>query len=878
MRLLSAHILTLAALNQLPGLPAFSQDHEGSYIANAELNITSGEHYNPKEEKELSEPSTEAGKTASEGSVAVEKSKLDYKQAEINSRNNSINEQTKTEKDEENSYNTNLQSEGTNSSATKEKQKQDGAKLEEEDLVIDDIDNKENDGTNDQEQANTIENEQPEELNSFPDDFLRITVTGTRTPRKQFEVPATVSIFNFQDIEENSILNLRELFQYEPGISVRNNVRYGLQDVNIRGIEGNRILYRQDGVRLPERFQFGPLRVSRGEWVDFLTVSQVEVLRGPASSLYGSDALGGVINFTSLRPDDLLEGDETLGFDIPLIYSGANSGFAEAFRMAGRFDEGIALVMAVTREDGKETDVLAEDSMIDPQLRFGQGVYGNLVHSFNDYSELSLIVERSKKKVETTFAEDNLAKGFYGFSTSSFEEDITFETWRSVLTFEYDNPEDPGWLQYTLARLYYDSSTQKDHNEEYRQANFIPFFRDTNNKFINQISGGELQLRNDFSTGDVSHKLTYGFDLSSTFNSRTRDRIITNLNSGQQSNRSAASTFPTKDFPDSRTTRLGIYAQDEIRYLNWEVIAGIRYDDYELSTLPDETYEKKGAVSAGLKSTSISPKLSLLYNFTDELAVYGSYARGFRAPLYSEINNGFTNIVGNIKYKTLTNPDLEPETSNSYEIGLRARLPQLNIGLTGFYNDYDNFILPFSYAGIGCLEEVDVCPVNSLVSLYQSQNLRTAEIYGFEFGSEFRLKENGEGFSLLASMGLTYGNDLGEGVPLESVDPFKTIVGLRYRAPDRKWEVELIGTYVGVARIEEKEFQQIYLPDAYTQLDLKGIYKLSENLSLNAGIYNLLNTRYFIYSDTRYLNAEDPNVNRYSQPGTYIRGGIVLKY
>ncbi|HJN35598.1 MAG TPA: TonB-dependent hemoglobin/transferrin/lactoferrin family receptor [Prochlorococcaceae cyanobacterium Fu_MAG_50] len=719
---------------------------------------------------------------------------------------------------------------------------------------------------------------QPEAINSFPDDFLRITVTGTRTPRKRFEVPATISIFTLQDIEDNSILNLRDLFQYEPGISVRNNVRYGLQDVNIRGIEGNRILYRQDGVRLPERFQFGPLRVSRGEWVDFLTVSRVEVLRGPASSLYGSDALGGVINFTSLRPDDLLEGDESLAFDIPLIFSSANYGFAEAFRMAGRFDERLSVVMAVTREDGKQTNVLADDSMIDPQLRSGQGVYGNLVHSFNDYSELSLIVERSKKKVETKFAPDNLAKGDYGFSTSSFEEDITFETWRSVLTFEYDNPDDPGWLQYALARLYYDSSSQKDHNEEFRKSNYFPMFRDTHNEFINQISGGELQLRNDFGTGDATHQLTYGIDLSSTFNSRTRDRLVTNLIFAQSSNRSAASTFPTKDFPDSRTRRLGLYLQDEVTYLNWELIAGIRYDDYNLTTLPDEIYEKNGSASADIQSNSLSPKLSLLYNFTDEFAAYGSYARGFRAPLYSEINNGFTNIVGSIKYKTLSNPDLQPETSNSYEIGLRARFPQLKIGLTGFYNDYDNFILPFSFAGIGCLEDVDICPANSLVSLYQSQNLRTAEIYGFELGSEIRLQENGEGFSLLASLGLTYGNDLGEGEPLESVDPFKTVVGLRYRAPDKKWEVELIGTYVGVARIEKNEFQQIYLPDAYTQLDLKGLYNINENLSLNAGIYNLLNTRYFIYSDTRYLNAEDPNINRYSQPGTYIRGGVVFKF
>ena len=138
------------------------------------------------------------------------------------------------------------------------------------------------------------------------EDVLRITVTGTRTPRAVNDLPATVTVFELEDIEFYQSQDLRDLLRYEPGVSVRNNLRYGLQDVNIRGIEGNRVLFQLDNIRLPERFEFGPFNVGRGDYVDLATVQAVEVLRGPASTLYGSDALGGVVSFRSLEAEDLL--------------------------------------------------------------------------------------------------------------------------------------------------------------------------------------------------------------------------------------------------------------------------------------------------------------------------------------------------------------------------------------------------------------------------------------------------------------------------------------------------------------------------------------------------------------------------------------------
>ncbi|MEB3338309.1 MAG: TonB-dependent receptor plug domain-containing protein, partial [Leptolyngbyaceae bacterium] len=138
-------------------------------------------------------------------------------------------------------------------------------------------------------------------------DELEITVIGTRTPRLTRLTPGSISVTTAQDIDELLVQDLRDLFRYQPNISVGNNRRYGLQDINIRGLGGNRVLILNDGIRLPTQFQFGPTTSIGRDYVDLETLQQVEVIRGPASALYGSDALGGVVTFRTVDPSDFLD-------------------------------------------------------------------------------------------------------------------------------------------------------------------------------------------------------------------------------------------------------------------------------------------------------------------------------------------------------------------------------------------------------------------------------------------------------------------------------------------------------------------------------------------------------------------------------------------
>ena len=144
-----------------------------------------------------------------------------------------------------------------------------------------------------------------------------VVVTGSRSARANEDVPATVTVITGEDIENKRIEDIRDLVREEPAVTVRRQParftaagagtgRDGNAGFNIRGIDGNRVLVQVDGIRIPGAFSFGATNMGRGDYLDVSAVSRVEILRGPASALYGSDGLAGAVSFFTRDPSDLL--------------------------------------------------------------------------------------------------------------------------------------------------------------------------------------------------------------------------------------------------------------------------------------------------------------------------------------------------------------------------------------------------------------------------------------------------------------------------------------------------------------------------------------------------------------------------------------------
>ncbi len=136
-----------------------------------------------------------------------------------------------------------------------------------------------------------------------------IVVTATRMPRDLADVAGTVSIVEREQLQRDLVFDLRDLERSVPGLQVESGgSRFGTSGFRIRGIGGNRVSTLLDGVPLVERFSIGNYSDSGRDLLNLGLISRIEVLRGPASTLYGSKAIGGVVAFSTLDLRDVLDG------------------------------------------------------------------------------------------------------------------------------------------------------------------------------------------------------------------------------------------------------------------------------------------------------------------------------------------------------------------------------------------------------------------------------------------------------------------------------------------------------------------------------------------------------------------------------------------
>jgi hemoglobin/transferrin/lactoferrin receptor protein len=704
----------------------------------------------------------------------------------------------------------------------------------------------------------------------------QVTVTGTRTERTLADSPASITVIDRERLRRELLQNIQDLVRYEPGVSVRRSVRYGLQDFNIRGLDANRVLIQVDGIRQPERFSFGPFTIGRDTF-ELEALKTVEIIRGPASTLYGSDALGGVVTYTTLDPADLLgERDSHVGLSSQ--YDSKNQGYVNTLSLAGRQDNLEALLI-YTRRDAREPDIQADPSFKDRQTVEGDNVLAKLVYRFSPFDSLTLTAEYFHNRTTTTFSPRNLDPGI-----RFFRETIETERSRLSLEYRYANPDTPAFELATVQIYYQPARTQEPSVEERTltvQGRPVPVRRDTFNELVSNILGASVQAQSRFQTGDLSHRLVYGMEISTTRNERPRNRFQTNLLTGAVTQNIPPDTFPTKDFPDSDTVRFGLYLQDEIDFGggNFTLIPGIRYDTYRLTPSPDEAFLKSGAEAASLFADAISPKVGLVWRINPNLTFTAQYNTGFRAPQYNEINSGFTNLVSPFfRYRTLSNPNLRPETSQGFEVGLRGIYPQASFSLAAYYNTYNDFIEAFREVGS---EPSPPGPPGSPppppVTLFQSQNVSRARIYGVEATGQYFFSPDLTGWSLNGSFAWAVGDNLTENKPLLSIEPLTAVLGLHYDDPSQIWGARLVATLVADPRDPQREVVQPnpnappqipFVPKGYTVVDLLGYYNLDDNWQLNFGVFNLFDEKYFLYSETRSLFV-GPEVERRAQPGRH---------
>ncbi len=714
-----------------------------------------------------------------------------------------------------------------------------------------------------------------EEKNAI--EFDPVVVTATRTERAVSDVPNSVDVIDRERMDDTLVRDLRDLVRYEPGVSVTSGVgRFGLGDIRIRGLGGNRVRVQTDGIAVSDAFAIGSFSNANRNFVDMDTLKRVEIVRGPTSSLYGSDALGGIVSFITKDPSDYLDAGKDAYFGFKLGAEGDWSGLSAGATAAFGGERWSGLV-TVNHRQGQETKNQGENDALgatrttpNPQDRDGRSVLSKLVYALSANQRFKLTVEGNEDQTDTDVLSSLGLQSLTRATNLSVTGDDHQTRARVSLGHEVDVLESAlaDRLDWQVYRQ--DSETTQDTREVRRTAAGVPEQRDRSFNFDQRQYGVQANFFKSFGAA-VRHDFAYGFDISRTQTHQKRDGRVTNFNTGAVTNSMLPDVFPVRDFPISRTTNAALYVQDEISFADgaFRLVPGVRVDRYELRPEVDKIFaeDNPGVSVVDLTDTSVSPKLGAVWHFAEEWSLFGGYSRGFRAPPYNDVNIGFTNLM--FGYTAIANPDLKPETSNGFEAGVRFVGEAAYASLSGYRNDYKDFIESFRFIGLN----------DEGLQVFQSQNIADAKIYGAELkaGIDFgRVSDRFEGWSLRGSAAWSRGRDETDDAPLQSVDPLTAAIGLAY---DRDtWGAELAGHFA--QRKRGLEQLDLYATPGYGVLDLLAHWNFAPGAKLNAGVFNLGDRKYWEGGDlpdgiaSTSLSALD----RYTSPGRSLSVSVAVNW
>ena len=695
--------------------------------------------------------------------------------------------------------------------------------------------------------------------------FDTLTVTATRQEERVGDVAGSVDVIDEQQIDRQNINTIQDLVRYQPGISVGGTgSRFGSEGVSIRGIGGNRVLTQVDGLSVPDAFAFGPFLSAQRDYVDMDIIKRVEIIRGPASSLYGSDAIGGAVSFLTRDAGDYLHTSDDQYARFKLGYDSADNSWLRSTTLAGRRGEWDAM-LHLGRRSGHEMETYggkggsgSSREQANPVDFTTDNLMAKLGWDYSDSGRLQLTYEHFKDDADTRLLSDysNTATT----RTSQADDQIT----RDRFSLQHLMQLDSLLVDRLSWQLSYQDSENRQQTLQDRVSGGTAVYRTRDSRYSEKLWALNAQLEKDLIWGSSDHKLIYGIDAKRLRNDDLRLGQQRDISSG-----TVTAEPPSSDFPDPTTLELAAFVQDRIRIGSWTITPGLRYDHYRMKPDVTQQYLNTNPADddpASYSDSALSPKLSISYAINPEHSVYAQYAAGFRAPQAIEIFGEFENPG---MYRTLANQDLEAETSDSYELGLRGNYSAGSFGLAAFYNRYDNFIeqvsRPSAAPGFPFGE-------------FQYVNLDKVTIYGAEAEGELYLDTLGLplGSRLRGSLAYAHGTDEESDQPINSIDPLKGVMGLGYDEPASRYGGELIWTLVAdKSRIDETETANQYQPAGYGLLDLTAYWQITEGVQLNGGVYNLTDKQYWNWTDVRGLPSTQAGVARYSQPGRNASVNIV---
>ncbi|MGD1007073.1 MAG: TonB-dependent receptor [Ignavibacteriaceae bacterium] len=683
-----------------------------------------------------------------------------------------------------------------------------------------------------------------------------ITVTSSKYEQNSDDLSYSASFVSKDKINEVPATSVPELLQYEPGVTIERDGIWGA-DVNIRGLSRSNIVTLVDGDRIETATDLS----ARLSLIDENDIERIEVIKGAASTLYGTGATGGIINVITksgnYQDNFYLDGTYYGG------YNSVNNYFSNGLTMYSGAENWNAKITATAR---KANDVYTP-----------AGVLQN--SQFQDYGVSSLLQFKTFADQEAKFeyqqfkAQDVGVSGAYPVFTNSATVTYPVET-RELISGEYlfNN------ISETLDKL----SIKYFHQFVFRDVENIPYviqdIPGTNGQPNKQVSVLEVEPQADHNTDSFQSQAN--FTLSNTnfliagvdFWKRSYTGIRDNYQQIQMLNPFNDSVLQTinrttvdKPLPDARFNSAGIYAQDDIHLLDnkMDVTLGSRYDFIWISN--DKTLSPLYQINNGVinyspagqvvlwnaqkdQNKSYTYSLGVLYSLANNLNLTFNAAHSFRSPSleerYQDVNQG--NVI------SLGNPDLEPEKGYFLDAGLRLHQDDFRIGVSIFSNFMTDLV-----------SQIQSAP-DTLVMI----NVGKAFLYGFDVDADYNP------FGSLVWYGkISYvrGRDTKDETDLSEIPPLNGIFGVKYNIFGHAELDFLAVVFDAQNRVAPSE--QPTPGYAYYNIYVNSErYRVSDfDLSISTGVENIFNKEYRNHlSTSRGFYSCEPGRNFFLKANLFL--------
>lgn len=505
--------------------------------------------------------------------------------------------------------------------------------------------------------------------------------------------PASISVVTKEDIEKKNATSIADLLADVPGVDVRNGVgKTGGLNVSMRGMKAEDTLILIDGRRqttatdniMPNGFS----EASTSFMPPLSAIERIEVIRGPMSTLYGSDAMGGVINIITKKVSDVWNGNVTVSGNVMDSSKEADS-WKTSFLVNGPIvNDKLGLQLRGSYYDRGESERINNGTSRDPRPTTAENYDVGAKLSFQADNQNALWLDGFQSVQTYDNADNRLGTQDTPAKASGYKNELEFT--RNQIAIGHDGDYDFGIWNTYISHTETETDGRTLPTEAFEKGSTSPLIgSDRTLKSTDLVADSHIvsQLGN--------HKVTGGLE----FKKQTiEDNIARHITSKDKFDKDSWS----------------IYAEDEWKIADsLGLTFGGRYEDH-----------------SGFGG-HFSPRAYLVWNTNDILTIKGGITTGYKAPSAKDLENGLVDMSGQGKTYVFGNPNLKPETSTNYELGFNLQpTDKINFTTTAFYNQIEDAIISKD------ISDQAICPVEECS---QDINAQEAKVYGAEASLQYAI-------------------------------------------------------------------------------------------------------------------------------------------